>query len=188
MRTQTVTIGAALVVLVSGPASSETIDIGFDAMNGGGMKAGTCHLTRFTGPADQVKQYEEAQRSRLENPDPAVVEKLRATVSVSARVYDGGGAAPASCLTGKAVPQRVVLTAKGSDTPALSIALEPEQATLKNRAGAEFAVVNGRGAITADELRPLAGKEYDFHLIYADRGYKDKWKAGYVDKLLKPSK
>jgi hypothetical protein len=89
------------------------------------------------------------------------------------------------CAQNSGVPEKVVLTAKDGREPLLVVMLVAEEVSLKNLVGGDFTAINGNGSVALSEIAKLRGRELDFHLVYSDHGYKDKWKKDYADKILR---
>jgi hypothetical protein len=172
---------AAFVVAASPALFAGSVDVGINTLNGG-TKYGTCHVTTFAGPADAVASYEKRQKERFEPVDPDVVKALQTGVSVSATVVTYKRP---ECAQNSGRPEKVVLSVHGGVEPVLVVQLKQEEVELKNMLGATFTAVNAHGTVPAEEIQKLVGKEFDFHLVYSDHGYKDKWKKDYAAKVLK---
>lgn len=172
---------AVLLTIATAVAHAGEVGIGYDTMNGG-TKLGTCHSTTFQGPRDAVQRYTKLQKDRFEQVDAAVIEQLGAQVSVRLDVVTYK---QAHCAQNSGVPERIILTEKNGDVPILTIPLKAEPVKLGNMAGAEFTAMEANGNLSLADVKKLVGKEYDFHLIYSDHKYKDKWKKDYAEKILK---
>ncbi len=176
----------AVLVASASLSSAGTVRIGVDTMNGG-TKAGSCHIVSFIGTADRVALYKRTRADKFETVDPAVVsemEKDESVVVVAAVVTDG----QLYCARNSGIPQRIVITAKGSREPIFTIPLESQKVPLANAMGAEFTAYEASGKITKEDLSTLA-KDLDFYLIYEGReSYKDKWRANYPSVILAPTK
>ena len=164
-------------MMLAGTMLAGEVKIGLSPFgSAGGSK--TCHVTTFYGPAEAIVAYRVRQEERFEEVDSAVVEHLRRTVSIFVEVQD-------RCSRDGTVPEKVVITARGKREPLLTIRLEEEAVSFKNRMGAEFTGYNARGEVHFEEIRALAGEDYDFHLIFdGKKPYKDKWKKKYAEKIL----
>lgn len=170
-----------LLLMAAAPLSAGEISIGVDTMYGG-TKVGSCHVTRFTGPGTAVSKYKALQKAKFEEADPAVVARLGAEVQIAVDVVAGD---QTWCAQNPRIPEKIVIAVKGAQQPVLTIPLERQDVELANLQGAKFTATNGTAVVSVQEIRKLVG-EYDFHLVYAGSVFKDKWKKGYADQILKP--
>jgi len=131
-----------------------------------------------------MARYEKRQKERFEAADPAVLEALGHSVSVSVRMQ-----APPEwrwCTLNSGRPEKIVLAVKGGIEPVLTIPLASEELMLKNLAGAELAAFEGSASLPTAVIEQLLGKGLGFHLVFADRKpYTDTWKKDYAAKVLK---
>lgn len=169
------------VMMLAESALAGEISIGFDSWLGG-TRSGTCHATTISGPLDAVRSYEKRQKERFENADPAVVERLNKSVLMSVTVVTHK---QPECAQNSGTPEKIVITPPKSREPILVIPLVPEAVELSNLAGAKFTATNASASVPVEDIERLAGKEYEFHLIYSDHAYKDRWKADYSAKILR---
>ena len=168
------------VVALASPGWAGEVRIGMDPM---GMFPKQCHVVRFLGPQEAAARYEKRQKERFEKPDALALEALSRGVSVSVTME-----APAerrSCTLHSGRPEKIVLAVKGGPEPVLTIPLVVEEMTLKNAAGGEFRAFNGSAMVPLGDFEQLVGRELDFHLIFGDHVYEDKWKKDYAAKVLK---
>jgi hypothetical protein len=171
---------AIVVVSLVEPVWAGEVKIGMDPL---GMFPRQCHVARFVGPKEAVARYEKRQKQRFEKPDPEVIDRLSRHVSVSVTM-----SAPPErhwCTLNSGRPEKIVLAVKGGVEPVLVIPLTVEEMTLKNLAGGEFAAFDGSAMVPIADVEQLVGREFDFHLVFGDHVFKDKWKKDYAAKVLK---
>jgi hypothetical protein len=179
MRKLLVTL-ASIAVTLWGSAEGRAgqIWIGLDKSAGEGV---LCHIVHFEGPGEASRSYEEQQKERFEPVDPAVLAKLKRSVVVRVEIQSD----EAGCVQTSGTPQKVVLTEKGSTTPVLAIQLDPEPVTFRNMLGATFTAVNGAAKVDPAKFVSLKGRELEFHLVYSDHVYRDRWRSHYAAEVLR---
>lgn len=172
----------AVVALALFPAVvlAGEVRIGMDGM---GMYPKQCHVARFLGPKEAAAAYEKRQKERFEKVDVDHAAALAQSVSVSVIM-----AAPKErrwCYSAGR-PEKIVLATKDQAEPVLVIPLEITESTLKNLMGATFSRYDGTAQVPIADVEKLSGKEYDFHLIFAEgKPFNDTWKKDYAAKILK---
>lgn len=179
MRFVPVLVALAAAVCSAGANAGE-VTIGTNFM--GHAKDGTCHAISFLSSEDAAKDYRARQKERFEPADPEVLGRFANSVAVTLTLvttptYRG-------CAWNSGIPEKIVITDQARE-PVLVIPLKAEAMTVKNLAGAQFTIFTASGSVPEADILKL-DKDYDFHLIYADHTYHDKWKKDYPDKIFKP--
>lgn len=170
----------AAVAVCSAGANAGEVTIGTNFM--GHAKDGTCHAISFLSSEGAAKEYRARQKERFEPADPEVLGQLANSVVVTLTLvttptYRG-------CAWNSGIPEKIVITDQARES-VLVIPLKAEATTVKNRAGTRFTIFTASGRVPEADILKL-DKDYDFHLVYADHTYHDKWKKAYPDEIFKP--
>ena len=170
-------------------AAGEDVCFGDKSMGGGvGKYRGLAKEVCASGPSTLVSHYIKARKVSFEEPDPAVVEKLRTNVvfTIPATAY--------RTVNFQYPAKKIVFTKKRTRDVVLTIPVTAKEVALSNDFGAVKSAFEGRAEVSVDELRialdPAKG-EYEFNLtLDTDQPewaiWTDQWKSGYFKKLTKP--